>query len=63
MSYGLGTENQNLPSFVVLRDQKAMVAGGPRNWGTGFMPASFQGTDIQIGDEPIRNLPNPKDLG
>src|SRR5439155_1565295 len=39
-SYGLGTENQNLPGFVVLLDNEGgVVAGGPRNWGPGFMPA------------------------
>ena len=45
VSYGLGTENANLPAFIVMQDvPRAQVAGGPRNWGTGFMPAVYQGT-------------------
>src|SRR5436190_21062369 len=41
--YGLGTVNQNMPGFVVLTDGGEVV-GGARNWGTGYMPATFQGT-------------------
>ena len=60
VSYGLGTENQNLPAFVVLQDNVgATVAGGPRNWGAGFMPAVYQGTRLGGGPEPIPNLANP----
>ena len=59
-SYGLGTENQNLPSFVVMQDNAASVINGPRNWGAGFMPASYQGTRITAGSEPIPFL-NPPD--
>jgi hypothetical protein len=44
VTYGLGTENQNLPAFVVLTDTNAQVVNGPRNWGAGFMPAVYQGT-------------------
>src|SRR5207249_11696893 len=43
VSYGLGTENQNLPAFVVIEDNKGQVVNGPRNWGSGFMPAVYQG--------------------
>ena len=60
VTYGLGTENQNLPAFVVIQDNaKALVAGGPRNWGAGFMPAAYQGTRIGGGAEPIPNLLPP----
>jgi len=60
VSYGLGTENQDLPGFVVLHDfPKSTVAGGPRNWGTGFMPALYQGTRISGVDEPIAHLRPP----
>jgi hypothetical protein len=45
VSYGLGTENQNLPAFTVLCDNSGNVVGGPRNWGAGFMPAAYQGND------------------
>ncbi len=59
VSYGLGTENQNLPSFVVMQDNAASVINGPRNWGAGFMPALYQGTRIEAGSEPIANLRPP----
>ncbi len=59
-SYGLGTENQNMPGFVVMQDNAASVINGPRNWGAGFMPAVYQGTRITAGSEPIPNL-NPPD--
>lgn len=62
VSYGLGTENQNLPSFVVLTDSKRTPVNGPRNWGTGFMPAKYQGVRIQSSGEPIQNLQNPKGI-
>lgn len=62
VSYGLGTENENLPAFVVLEDNPGMVINGPRNWGAGFMPAVYQGTAFQNGPEPIRNLATPKDI-
>ncbi len=64
VSYGLGTENQNLPAFVVLHDNEgATVAGGSRNWGAGFMPAVYQGTLLHNGSEPIPNLANPDGVG
>ncbi len=62
VNYGLGTENQNLPAFVVMTDSKAQVTNGPRNWGTGFMPASYQGTKLDVGNEPIANLNNPEGI-
>src|SRR5437660_3466571 len=43
-TYGLGTENQSLPAFVVLYDQRGGPYGGPVNWGSGFLPAAYQGT-------------------
>jgi hypothetical protein len=59
----MGTENQNMPGFVVLLDNESgVVAGGPRNWGPGFMPAVYQGTRLQGGAEPIPNLSNPKGI-
>jgi hypothetical protein len=60
VTYGLGTENENLPGFVVMKDApRAQVAGGPRNWGPGFMPAVYQGTQLESGLEPIANLHPP----
>lgn len=59
-SYGLGTENENLPAFVVLEDTPGKVINGPRNWSAGFMPATYQGTALVGGSEPIQNLANPR---
>jgi hypothetical protein len=56
VTYGLGTENANLPAFVVMQDNAATVTNGPRNWGAGFMPAVYQATRLQIGPEPIPHL-------
>jgi hypothetical protein len=60
VSYGLGTANQNLPAFVVMQDEPATVINGPRNWGSGFMPAVYQGTRITPSSEPITNLNPPE---
>ena len=54
--YGLGTESQDLPAFVVLTDRRQQPPGGVRNWGTGFMPPTFQGTVFHDGPKPILNL-------
>lgn len=58
VSYGLGTVNQNLPSFVVM--SRGLPYGGGQNWGSDFIPVSHQGTRLVPGDEPIRNIrPQP----
>ena len=62
VSYGLGTENQDLPAFVVMKDSGSEVVNGPRSWGTGFMPAVYQGTVLQSEGDPIPNLYPPKSL-
>ncbi len=59
VTYGLGTENQDLPAFVVLLDKGDYVTGGSRNWSTGFMPATYQGTRFRNGSVPIDNLATP----
>jgi len=46
VTYGLGTETQNLPSFVVLPDVRGLPPGGPVNWGAGFLPAVHQATTL-----------------
>lgn len=60
LSYGLGTENQNLPAFVVIPDSSSDPVNGPRNWSSGFMPAAYQGTRLQAGTNPIANLSLPQ---
>lgn len=62
VTYGIGSENQNLPAFVVLQDNAASVVNGPRNWSAGFMPAVYQGTRLQGGNEPIPHLNTPEAL-
>jgi hypothetical protein len=60
VSYGLGTENQNLPAFVVLLDNDtARVFSGVRNWGPGFLPAVYQGTRFHTSGELIHDLQPP----
>ncbi len=59
--YGLGSESQNLPGFVVMTDAGEPL-GGSRNWGTGFMPASYQGTAFRPGSNPILFLKPPADI-
>lgn len=57
VSYGLGSLNENLPTFVVLPDSRGFAPNGPANWGPGFLPATHQGTMIRPGDRnPIRDL-------
>jgi hypothetical protein len=57
--YGLGTENQNLPGFVVFTEGTGQPFGGARNWATGYMPATYQGTHFSGGRVPILNLDTP----
>ncbi len=62
-AYGLGAENQNMPAFVVLPDPGGWVKGGAPAWGSGFLPASFQGTVMRGGPAPILNLHTPQGVG
>jgi hypothetical protein len=63
VTYGLGTENQNLPAFCVLTDSNQQVINGPRMWGAGFMPAVYQGTKLSASQEVISNLRTPTAVG
>lgn len=62
VGYGLGTENQDLPAFVVLPDPSGGIKGGSPAYGAGFLPASYQGTLVRGGDNPILDLRPPKEL-
>lgn len=55
VTYGLGSANSNLPTFTILLDDKEPV-GGSKNWSSGFLPATYQGTQFRQGDVPILNL-------
>jgi hypothetical protein len=59
VTYGLGTENDNLPAFVVMQDREDIVVNGPRNWGSGFMPAVYQGAALEVEGPPFPNLAPP----
>src|SRR5216683_464908 len=62
VTYGLGSANQNLPTFVILIDDKEPV-GGPKNWSSGFIPAVYQGTQFRPGDQPVLYLKPPETVG
>ena len=61
VTYGLGSENRNLPGFVVLGNSRG-AKGGPDNWGPGFLPSSYQGTLFRASGTPILNLDRPPDV-
>jgi hypothetical protein len=54
--YGLGTERQDLPAYVVLSDPGGLPVDGIRNWTSGWLPAVYQGTQIRSEGTPIFNL-------
>ncbi len=57
--YGLGTENQSLPGYVVMLDKRGGPIGGQPNWSSGFMPAGYQGTLFRPAGNPILDLRGP----
>jgi hypothetical protein len=57
--YGLGSASDNLPGYVVLLDYPEDPPGGARNWSTGFMPATYQGTRFRDGGTPVLHLRPP----
>jgi hypothetical protein len=62
VNYGLGSENQNLPGFVVMLDPRGGPTSGAPNWSNGYMPASYQGTLMRSGAQPILNLRPPANI-
>jgi len=58
VNYGLGSGNRNLPSFVVLLDDRDPI-GGAKQWTAGFLPATYQGTQFRQGDTPLLHLKPP----
>ena len=61
--YGLGSENQNMPGFISLRNGGGLPPGGSQNWGSSFLPGVFQGTSVNTQsasvEEMIQNIKNP----
>ena len=62
VTYGLGSECNDLPGFVVLQSGPRGPRGGAVNWGTGFLPTSFQGVPLRGNGEPILNLSSPRGI-
>jgi hypothetical protein len=59
VNYGLGSVNEDLPGFVVMLDKTGGPISGPKNWSSGYMPASYQGTVIRADAVPIHDLELP----
>ena len=59
ITYGLGSESENLPAFVVLRSGKQNLMGGANIWGSGFLPTTYQGVEFLRSADPIPNLSSP----
>src|SRR5205085_5494663 len=59
VTYGIGSESQNLPGFVVLQSGPRGPRGGYHNWGSGFLPTTYQGVPFRSGGDPIVNLSSP----
>jgi len=59
VTYGIGSESQDLPGFVVLQSGPRGPRGGAVNWGSGFLPTSYQGVPLRGSGDPILDLSNP----
>jgi hypothetical protein len=59
VTYGIGSQSQNLPGFVVLQSGPRGPRGGAPNWGSGFLPTSYQGVPLRSTGAPILNLASP----
>ena len=62
MNYGLGTENENLPGFVVMLDPRGGPISGAKNWNSGYMPAQYEGTIFRSQGTPILDLARPAEM-
>src|SRR5438552_982953 len=62
VSYGLGSENQNLPAFIVLLSGSGGQPLQARYWGNGFLPGNYQGVPFRSGGDPILYVSNPKGI-
>src|SRR3954452_5771015 len=60
--YGLGSETQNLPGFVVFSTGKKGPSGGNSNWGSGFLPTEYQGVTFRTSGDPVLYLSNPSGI-
>jgi hypothetical protein len=60
--YGLGSESQDLPGFVVFSTGKKGTSGGNSNWGSGFLPTVYQGVPFRTSGDPVLYLSNPRGI-
>ncbi len=60
--YGLGSENRDMPAYVVLSDPGGLPVDGVRNWTSGWLPAVYQGTPFRAGSAPVPNLATPAEI-
>lgn len=58
-TYGLGSESEDLPGFVVFSTGSKGTSGGASNWGSGFLPAAYGGVQFRTGSDPVLYLSNP----
>src|SRR5207237_2357117 len=59
VTYGLGSENENLPGFVVLVSSGTQPSAGPSAWGNGFLPSVFQGVQCRSKGDPVLYASDP----
>lgn len=62
VTYGLGSENENLPGFVVLVSGNSIPSGGKSLWGSGFLPSKYQGVELRSKGDPILYINNPESV-
>src|SRR5438105_12250213 len=62
VNYGLGSVNENLPGSVVMLDPTGGPISGAKNWSSGYMPATYQGTILRSAGEPILDLKRSKGM-
>jgi len=62
VNYGLGTENENLPGYVVMLDPTGGPISGAKNWTSGYMPAAYQGVTVNASGTPILDLKNARGM-
>src|SRR5258708_2497908 len=62
VTYGLGSESEDLPGFIVFSSGKKGPSGGNSNWGSGFLPTLHQGVQFRGGAEPVLYLTNPRGI-
>lgn len=63
VTYGLGSESENLPAYCVMTQPEGLPEGGAPMWGAGYLPAVYQGTLLRSGSAPILHLKPPQEIG